>query len=163
MFTEFNRLARSFDSLADQIMPTRVFGAGLATRVPLLAGPAAGVMEFQRAPLVNFEEDPESYTITAEMPGLDRADVKVEIDSENNTLSMSGSKSEKSERKEGTYRINESRTSSFHRTLRLPDDIDLEKDIAPATFKNGLVSLSLPRNPALAITAAKSIKSIAVE
>jgi HSP20 family molecular chaperone IbpA len=169
MFSEFNRLARNFDTLADELMPRG--GAGvlaplsLRTRVPLLAGPAAGeLVEFQRAPLVNFEEtSPNEYTLTCEMPGLDRSDVKVEIDSETNTLNISGSKSEKTERKEGTYRINESRSSSFYRSLRLPDDIDQSKDIAPASFKNGLVSLSLPRSPALAVTTNKNIKSIAVE
>jgi HSP20 family protein len=79
------------------------------------------------------------FTVRAELPGLTKDDVKVEVT--DNTLTLSGErKEEKEEKREGYYRTERS-YGSFYRLIPLPDGTNVDK--ATATFKDGMLEVKL--------------------
>jgi HSP20 family protein len=79
------------------------------------------------------------FTVRAELPGLTKDDVKVELT--DNALTLSGErKEEKEEKREGYYRTERS-YGSFYRLIPLPDGTNVDK--ATATFNNGLLEVKL--------------------
>jgi len=78
-------------------------------------------------------------TIRAELPGLTKDDVKVEVTDE--ALTLSGErKEEKEEKREGFYR-SECSYGSFYRLIPLPEGASTDK--ATATFNNGVLEVTL--------------------
>ena len=112
-------------------------------------------------PKVDVKETKESYDMYMDLPGMDENDVNVELD--HNVLKISSVRTENKEdkgdksEKEGKYLIRERRMTSFSRSFTLPEDVDGSK--ISATFKNGILALTMPRTSApapkkIAITAA---------
>jgi HSP20 family protein len=93
-------------------------------------------------PVVDVQERDDAYILEAELPGMSDKDVEVRV--EGNVLSISSQKEERKEEARGGYMRRERRSRSFHRSFRLPDDVQHEK--IEATFKNGLLTLTLPRS-----------------
>ncbi len=110
-------------------MLSRVFG-----REP--ASGAAGAW----APSVEMTEREGQLVIHAELPGLSRDDVKVEVTDDAVTI-QGERKEEKKEEKKGYY-FNECRYGSFFRTIPLPEGVDPSK--ATAEFKNGVLEVMMP-------------------
>jgi HSP20 family protein len=80
------------------------------------------------------------FTVRAELPGLTKDDVKIEVT--DNVLTLSGErKEEKEEKREGFYR-SERRYGSFYREIPLPDGARTES--ATATFQNGVLEVNIP-------------------
>ena len=73
------------------------------------------------------------------MPGVKPDDISVTV--ENDVLTVKG-KTE-SEVKDGSYLMRERRSGTFHRTLRLPDTVDV--DNADTSYENGVVSITFPK------------------
>lgn len=92
-------------------------------------------------PRVDVTENEESFVLTAETPGLDAKDVKVEL--EEGILKLSAEHKEEKEEKKGNYHIKERRSGSFVRSFRLPDNVDPEK--IEATAKDGVLTLTIPK------------------
>ena len=89
-----------------------------------------------------------------ELPGCTDKDVQINL--KDRVLSISSAKEQKEEKTEGEFLIKERRTSRFARSFTLPEDINGEK--VKAEFKNGLLSVLIPRKPeaqsrSIAITA----------
>ena len=92
-------------------------------------------------PRVDVNETDKEVTIEAELPGIDKKDVKVEI--QNNVLTISGErKSEKKVEEENCY-VAERHYGKFERTFTLSDTVDSNK--ISAEYKNGVLKLSLPK------------------
>ena len=94
-------------------------------------------------PLVNVSENPTSFTVTAELPGLDENDVKVDFT--DGVLTLHGDKiEERSGKEDGTrYHIWERRSGSFQRSFPFPGGI--AEDKITADFKNGVLTILLPK------------------
>ena len=93
------------------------------------------------APRVDISETDQKFIVRAEVPGVDRKDIKINI--EDHVLSIRGeSKQEKEEEKEQFQRV-ERFYGSFCRSFSLPDNVDEEK--IEADFKNGLLTLAIPK------------------
>lgn len=98
-------------------------------------------------PKVDVKEDSEAYTMEMDLPGRSEKDVDIELD--NNTLTISSKQEERNEAKEteneenSRWLIRERRVSSFKRSFTLPEDVNL--DALKASFKNGILSVKLPR------------------
>ena len=98
-------------------------------------------------PKVDVKEDGEAYTMEMDVPGRSEKDVDIELD--NNTLTISSKQEEKNEMGEtekeenGRWLIRERRVSSFQRSFTLPEDVHLEA--LNASFKNGILTVKLPR------------------
>ncbi|TPX62581.1 hypothetical protein PhCBS80983_g00374 [Powellomyces hirtus] len=97
-----------------------------------------------RAPRVDMTENDKAYVIKADLPGLQKGDVKIHV--EDNMLTLEGER--KNEREEKTDRglIIERSFGHFRRSLRLPVDAEIEK--CTARMENGVLQLELPKNPA---------------
>ena len=94
-------------------------------------------------PSIEMTEDGKAYHVTAELPGLDMKDINLDL--RENTLSISGEKkSEKTEKSEGTH-YTERTYGRFERMIALPDEVDADK--VDAHFKNGVLTIDLPKNP----------------
>jgi len=93
-------------------------------------------------PLVDISEDDNRYVISAELPGLEKDQVKVSV--ENGLLMISGERRFEHEQKDQKYRRIERSYGSFVRSFSLPDDADGTK--IKADFKNGMLKVQLPKN-----------------
>ena len=109
-------------------------------------------------PKVDVKEERDAYVMQMDLPGMTEKDVNVELD--HNVLTISShheenkeEKSDKNEKKdESKWLIRERRVSEFSRRFTLPDDTNGEN--VAATFKNGVLTVNIPRK---AVTAPKRI------
>ena len=79
--------------------------------------------------------------VSAELAGLDESDVEVLVD--DNALTIRGEKRSESEDKE--RRFSERYYGRFERVIPLP--FEVEEDKAEASFKNGVLTVTLPKSP----------------
>jgi len=96
-----------------------------------------------RMPSVDIRENESGYTLEAELPGLTEKDVDVHL--EENLLTISSKKSEEKEEKKDRYIMKERSSVEFRRSFVLPKDADNKK--IEAHFKNGLLTLEIPKLP----------------
>jgi HSP20 family protein len=94
-------------------------------------------------PEVDISEEPDHYRIKADVPGMNKEDIKISV--ENGILSISGEKKdERSENKSGTYHHFERSYGSFLRSFKLPDNVD--DTSIDASYKNGVLEVALRKN-----------------
>ena len=103
-----------------------------------LQGPEQGRMI---APAMDVTETDDALTVTAELPGLSKADVKITM--EHGVLTLSGEKRVEKEEKKKDYHLVERRYGAFHRSVTLPVGVDTSK--ATATFQDGVLVVTLPK------------------
>lgn len=98
--------------------------------------------EFQNAawaPQIEVRRHNGDLTVRADLPGMTKDDVKVELTDE--ALTISGErKEEKEEKHEGYYRSERS-YGTFYRQIPLPQGVDADK--ATATFTNGVLEVTI--------------------
>lgn len=105
------------------------------------------------SPRIDVRETDKTVEIEADLPGVADDDLNVEI--VNNTLTIRGEKrNEKRDERDGEYRYVERSFGSFSRAIPLPYEID--PDTVQAAFKNGVLTISLPK-PAEAQRASRKI------
>ncbi len=92
-------------------------------------------------PQVDLSATDKHYLLTVEIPGVDEKDVSLDITG--NTMTIKGEKKQEKEEKEKNYYRIERSYGSFQRVLSLPDDVD--QDGIKASFKNGVLSVTMPR------------------
>ncbi|KAF9454581.1 small heat shock protein [Macrolepiota fuliginosa MF-IS2] len=94
-------------------------------------------------PRMDLYEDTDKNVVTAtfELPGLKKEDVEIEL--QNNRLTISG-ESTASEHDQGGYVVRERRFGKFSRTLQLPAGIKHEE--IKATMENGVLAVTFPRS-----------------
>jgi HSP20 family protein len=99
------------------------------------------------APRVDVRETKDEYIMDVDLPGLTENDVEISL--QERVLSISSIKEAKKEevKKENgvEYLIRERRTAGFARRFTLPEDIDENK--VDAAFKNGVLTVHIPRRP----------------
>ena len=61
------------------------------------------------------------------------------------SLTIKGEKQEEKEEKKKDYYLHERHFGSFERTFRVPEGVDADK--IAATFKKGVLTLTLPKKP----------------
>lgn len=92
-------------------------------------------------PDIDVHETDKTISISAELPGVDESDIDVEL--ENEMLTISGEKRSKSEEKEDDYYRCERTFGSFSRSISLPAGVD-EKAIK-AKFDNGVLDVTVQK------------------
>ena len=97
--------------------------------------------ETSSTPAVNIKEDGKNYFLDLAIPGIDKKDMKIDIN-EDVLIISSESKSETSEDKEG-FKKKEFNYSSFCRSFYIPENVDRDKIVAH--YKDGILSVSLPK------------------
>lgn len=93
-------------------------------------------------PRMDITGNDNEYKISAELPGLEKDDVQIDL--HDDMLTVKGEKkSEIKEEDKGRFHL-ERTYGSFSRTIRLPNDVDAEK--VDAEFKNGVLNITLPKS-----------------
>ena len=92
-------------------------------------------------PSVDIYETDDALVIKAELPGVSKDDVSIDV--HQNTLTLRGQRKHEAEVKDEQYHRVERSYGSFQRSFTLPSTIDYEK--VQATFKDGVLELHLPR------------------
>jgi len=90
-------------------------------------------------PNIEMAETDKEVRITAELPGLDEKDVNVELS--NGVLMIAGER--KSESENGDRRFSERYYGRFQR--RIPLNCEVEEDKVAASFRNGVLTVTLPK------------------
>jgi HSP20 family protein len=104
-----------------------------------------------RWPNIEVSETDKEVKVTAELPGLEEKDVQVEL--ANGVLAIRGEKKTETEDKERLF--SERYYGRFER--RIPVD-EIEHDKVNASFKSGVLTVTLPKSPA----AQQKVKRIAI-
>ena len=94
---------------------------------------------------VDVREGPDDYTVHAEMPGIAKQDIQIEVDG--NRVSISGEIKRDETSKEGNRVLHSERYfGSVSRSFTLASEIDDAK--AEALVENGVLTLKLPKRTA---------------
>ena len=92
-------------------------------------------------PQVDLSATDQEYRLTVEVPGITEKDVSVHING--NTMTIKGEKKQEKEEKNKDYYRVERSYGEFQRILSLPEDV--EQDSVTAAFKNGVLTVTMPR------------------
>jgi HSP20 family protein len=141
-FDPFLTLHREMNRLFDDVF--RGFGSLGRIGNPLMEGQFAW-------PRIELSETDKAVTISAELPGLSEKEVQVEI--ANGVLSIRGEK--KAERNDESKFVSERYYGSFERQIPLEG---VEEDKAQADFKNGVLTVTLPKSE----PSSRNVKRIAI-
>lgn len=97
-------------------------------------------------PPVNLHENADGFVLTAELPGVAPENIDVSI--EGSTVTLSGERKVEYEAGDGVaVHRRERPTGTFRRAFELPTEI--HSDAAKASHKNGVLTLELPKSPAV--------------
>jgi HSP20 family protein len=92
-------------------------------------------------PRTDIAETDKALEVSVELPGIDQKEVDISLT--DNSLTIQGEKkSEREESKKG-YHLSERLYGSFYRSIPLPSGVDTDK--ASAEFKNGILTVTLPK------------------
>jgi HSP20 family protein len=94
------------------------------------------------APDVDITETDTAYLIKGEIPGVNKEDVKVNV--EDGMLTMSGERKQEKEEKGKKFHRIERSYGSFLRSFRPPDNVD--ESAIKAEFKDGMLNVTLPKS-----------------
>jgi HSP20 family protein len=129
----FTSLHREVDRLFDDFLgpaEARSFGSPPAT--------AAAIW-----PSLDVDETEQGYRVTAELPGLELKDVDLQLS--DNVLTIKGEKRSEMHDEKGGRTYSERSYGRFERTV--PFDTEVDPDQVQARFKNGVLTVELPKNP----------------
>ncbi|MCZ7648003.1 MAG: Hsp20/alpha crystallin family protein [Planctomycetota bacterium] len=129
----FESLREDIDQAFHRWLPARFFSeeAALPTAFWSNGGPA-----------LDMDEDEKQIHVRAELPGVGKDDLKVEI--EGDRLFIHGEKKSSKEEKKKDYLYKECSYGSFARSVLLPSEVVGER--AEATFRDGILDLKLPKS-----------------
>ncbi len=139
---EVDRMVDRFDQMMAE-MWARPF-SGLFPSFPSLLRPSRTLLGESlalRVPAVDLYEGKEEVVLKAEVPGLSKEDIKIDLT--DSMVTISGEKKKEEEVKEEAYTYSERSYGSFSRSLQLPCAVKADK--AKATFKNGILEVKLPK------------------
>lgn len=93
-------------------------------------------------PKIDLKETEKELIVNAEIPGVDKKDIKVDVNENILTISFE-KKQEKDEKDKNGWRIIERSYGRFSRTLTLPQAVKSEG--AKASYKDGVLKITLPK------------------
>lgn len=94
-----------------------------------------------KMPSVDIVDRDEDIMVRAEVPGVDKKDLDISVTE--NTVTIKGKSSHEEKEEKGDYYRCEISRGAFARTISLPNDVDPDK--AKATFKDGILELTMPK------------------
>ena len=99
------------------------------------------ILEDLWRPSIDIEESNGNLMVKAEIPGMDKKDIKVIV--KDDVLTISGERKRENETKEKTFHRIERSYGQFRRMIRLPAEVDADK--VKATYKDGVLNVTLPK------------------
>lgn len=98
--------------------------------------------DFDFSPAINVKDQPKHFIIEVVAPGFSKDDFDITI--ENGMLNLYAEKEHQSEKEKEGYVKKEFSYNRFTRSLRLPDNVNEEKEVK-AIYKNGILQLTLQK------------------
>ncbi|MFC0134022.1 hypothetical protein CR105_10655 [Massilia eurypsychrophila] len=92
-------------------------------------------------PRMDVSENDQSYIVKAEIPGVKKEDIKVNIDG--NQVSISAQTVQETEQKQENMLMTERSMGQFYRSFTLPQTVDDSQ--AKAEYHDGILELTLPK------------------
>lgn len=92
-------------------------------------------------PSVDIKETKDDFVLMAEVPGMSKDDIKINISE--NTLTIKGEKKEEKKEDDNNYHRVERRYGSFQRSFTLPTQIQGGK--VKAAYKDGVLTITMPK------------------
>lgn len=139
--TPFEEFERRFEDFIRR--PFSMMESPWRTRWPGLAG--------EVSPAMDIYEEGGDIVVKAEIPGMKKEEIHIDMNEKTVTVSGEKKKEEKVERKD--YVHLERAYGSFARTFALPAEVQTDK--ARATFKDGILELRMPKTAEAASRARK--------
>ncbi|GAA0139501.1 chaperone [Lithospermum erythrorhizon] len=91
---------------------------------------------------IDWKETPEAHMFKADLPGLKKEEVKVEVE-EGRVLQLSGERSREHEEKNDKWHRMERSSGKFVRRFRLPEDAKIDQ--IKANMENGVLTVTVPK------------------
>ena len=129
-WTGFTTLQKEIDRLFERFWEPKW------DEFPALAG--------EWTPSLDLSETKDALVVKAEIPGIEPKEIEVSL--QDQVLTIKGEKRQEKEEKDEHYFRMERSYGGFVRSIRLPVPVDGSK--VSATFKNGLLTVKLPKTPA---------------
>jgi HSP20 family protein len=100
-----------------------------------------GLLNDNWLPAVDVAEKDNEYVVNVELPGVNKDDVKITLES--NILTIRGEKKTEKETNQKNFRRMERSYGSFQRSFTLPTSV--KNDKIDAEYKDGILSITLPK------------------
>ncbi|KAJ8631835.1 hypothetical protein MRB53_025158 [Persea americana] len=110
----------------------------LAASLPAFANETTAISNTK----IDWKETPEAHVFIADLPGIGKEEVNVEVE-EGRVLKISGERSKEKEEKTDRWHRVERSSGKFLRRFRLPDDC--KGDQVKAAMKNGVLTVTVPK------------------
>lgn len=104
---------------------------------------------------VEITEKEKDYEVRAELPGVKKEDLDIDI--EKNSITINAKKEEESKEDAKGYKKSEFRYGEFSRTVYFPQEIDIDK--AEAKLEHGVLKIHAPKR----YTEKESVKKLTVK
>lgn len=101
----------------------------------------AGSNRSNSMPAVNIREDEKNYLLDLAAPGIDKKDLKIDINED--VLTISSETSNENEENRDAYKRKEFSYSSFCRSFYIPENVTRDK--IEANYKDGVLTVGLPK------------------
>lgn len=131
---------RRFEEVMSRMFE-HVLDASRGGSFPLTLPGSGLAVKMNRQPFVDLIETDKEIVATAEMPGLKKEDIKINITDERLEISTESKREEERQGKDYLYK--EIRSGSYYRSLRLPSSVD--PNGAKASYNNGILEVKMPR------------------
>jgi HSP20 family protein len=102
---------------------------------------ALALLPETRVPAVDLEDREKDYLLKAEMPGVKKEDIAVEV--KDDSVEITGIAGWKYDKKEQAYICKERACESFYRMVQLPEEIKV--DHVTANLSDGVLEITLPK------------------
>jgi HSP20 family protein len=104
---------------------------------------AAANGEGEITPHIDVSETDGEVEVSAELPGVEEKEIDVSLTDD--ILTIKAEKKSETEKSEKEYRLIERTYGTFQRSMRLPCPVVADK--VKAEFKNGVLTIKLPKSP----------------
>ena len=91
---------------------------------------------------IDWKETPQAHIFTADLPGINKQEVKVEVQ-EGRVLQISGERSKEQEEKNDKWHRIERSSGQFMRRFRLPENAKVDE--VKASMENGVLTVTVPK------------------